>query len=210
LRTRVVLADDHVMVRQSLRALLEREGFLVLGEAADGQEAVRLVLSENPDVAIMDISMPLFNGLDAALELSGTCPKTKIILLTQHDEKPYVAQALRCGVKGYVLKNQAANDLVQAIREVCRGQVYLSPGVSRAVVEAYADPARAGGPPLSLRERQVLQLIAEGKTSKQIATLLGVSTKTVDSHRTKLMQKLDIHEIAGLARYAIRHGLLLP
>ena len=210
MRERVVLADDHAMVRQSLRALLEREGFVVLGEAADGQEAVRLVLSESPDVAVMDISMPLFNGLDAAMELSGKCPNTKIILLTQHDEKPYVAQALRCGVKGYVLKSQAANDLVQAIREVCRGQVYLSPGVSRAVVEAYAEPTRAGDPPLSLRERQVLQLIAEGKSSKQIATLLGVSAKTVESHRTKLMQKLDIHEIAGLARYAIRHGLVLP
>ena len=210
MRTRVVLADDHVMVRQSLRALLEREGFLVLGEAADGREAVRLVLSESPEVAIMDISMPLFNGLDAAMELGSTCPKTRIILLTQHDEKPYVAQALRCGVKGYVLKNQAANDLVQAIREVCRGQVYLSPGVSRAVIEAYAEPVRSSEPPLSLRERQVLQLIAEGKSTKQIATLLGVSAKTVESHRTKLMRKLDIHEIAGLARYAIRQGLVVP
>jgi two-component system, NarL family, response regulator NreC len=209
-RTRVILADDHVMVRQSLRALLEREDFLVLGEAADGREAVRLVLSTNPDVAIMDISMPLFNGLDAAMELSRTYPNTKVILLTQHDEKPYVAQALRCGVKGYVLKNQAANDLVRAVREVSRGQVYLSPGVARAVVESYADPVRANDPPLSLRERQVLQLIAEGKTTKQIAKLLGVSAKTVESHRTKLMQKLDIHEIAGLARYAIRHGLVQP
>jgi DNA-binding NarL/FixJ family response regulator len=117
---------------------------------------------------------------------------------------------LRFGVKGYVLKNQAANDLVQAIREVCRGQVYLSPGVSRAVVDAYADPAGASDALLSLRERQVLQLIAEGKTTKQIATLLGVSAKTVESHRTNLMHKLDIHEIAGLARYAIRCGLIQP
>ena len=209
MRTSVVLADDHVIVRQSLRTLLERENFLVLGEAADGQEAVRLVHSTNPDVAIMDISMPLFNGLDAAMELSSTCPKTKIILLTQHDEKPYVAQALRCGVKGYVLKNQAANDLVKAIREVCRGQVYLSPGVARAVVDAYANPSRTNDA-LSVRERQVLQLIAEGNTTKQIARLLGISAKTVETHRTKLMQKLDIHEIAGLARYAIRHGLVQP
>jgi DNA-binding NarL/FixJ family response regulator len=208
--TRVILADDHVMVRQSLRTLLEREGFLVLGEAADGQEAVRLALSSNPDVAVMDISMPLFNGLDAAMEMSRTCPKTKVILLTQHDEKPYVAQALRCGVKGYVLKNQAANDLVQAIREVCRGQVYLSPGVARAVVETYADPVRANDPALSMRERQVLQLIAEGKTTKQIAPLLGISPKTVESHRAKLMHKLDIHEIAGVARYAIGQGLVQP
>jgi DNA-binding NarL/FixJ family response regulator len=208
-RARVILADDHALVRQSLRTLLEREGFVVVGEAADGQEALRLAQRENPDVVVLDISMPLFNGLDAALQLSRTCPKIKAILLTQHDEKQYVAQALRCGIKGYVLKTQAANDLVQAIREVCRGQVYLSPGVARAVIDAYAEPPAANDA-LSVRERQVLQLIAEGKTSKQIATLLGVSAKTVDSHRTKLMQKLDIHEIAGLARYAIRHGLVRP
>lgn len=209
MRTRVILADDHALVRQSLRALLEREGFVVVGEAADGQEALRLAQSENPDVAVLDISMPLFNGVDAALELSRTCPKVRAILLTQHDEKQYVAQALRCGVKGYVLKSQAASDLVQAIREVCRGQVYLSPGVARAVIDAYAEPVGANDT-LSVRERQVLQLIAEGKTSKQIATLLGVSAKTVESHRARLMQKLDIHEIAGLARYAIRHGLVQP
>jgi DNA-binding NarL/FixJ family response regulator len=209
MRTSVILADDHAVVRQSLRALLEREDFEVLGEAADGQEAVRLTQSTNPHVAIMDISMPLFNGLDAAMHLSSSCPKTKVILLTQHDEKPYVAQALRCGVKGYVLKNQAANDLVQAIREVCSGKIYLSPGVSRAVADAFADPLRTDDA-LSLRERQVLQLIAEGNTTKQIARLLGVSAKTVESHRTNLMQKLDIHEIAGLARYAIRCGLVQP
>jgi DNA-binding NarL/FixJ family response regulator len=190
--------------------LLEREDFIVLGEAADGREAVRLVHEMNPDVAVLDISMPLFSGLDAALEISRTCTGTKVILLTQHDEKPYVAQALRCGVKGYVLKNQAAKDLVQAIHEVCRGHSYLSPGVARAVVDAYADPVSIGGPLLSLRERQVLQLIAEGKTTKQIATLLGVSAKTVESHRGKLMRKLDIHEVASLARYAIRHGLVQP
>ncbi|HEY2676348.1 MAG TPA: response regulator transcription factor [Steroidobacteraceae bacterium] len=204
--TSVILADDHAMVRQSLKVLLEREGFLVLGEAVDGKEAVRLAHSVSPDVAVMDISMPLFNGLDAALELSRTS-KTKVILLTQHDEKQYVTHALRSGVKGYVLKRQAANDLVQAIREVCRGQVYLSPGVARAVVEGYSDPAQVNKA-LSVRERQVLQLIAESKSTKQIATLLGVSVKTVESHRTKLMQKLDIHEVAGLARYAIRHGIV--
>jgi DNA-binding NarL/FixJ family response regulator len=153
--------------------------------------------------------MPQFNGLDAAVNMSSTCPKTKVILLTQHDEKPYVAQALRSGVRGYVLKSQAANDLVQAIREVCNGRVYLSPGVSRAVVDAFANPLRTDDA-LSPRERQVLQLIAEGNTTKQIARLLGVSAKTVESHRTKLMQKLDIHEIAGLARYAIRCGLVQP
>jgi DNA-binding NarL/FixJ family response regulator len=206
---RVVLADDHILVRQGVRALLEREGILVVGEASDGQEAQRLVQREDPDAAVMDISMPMFNGLDAALSLSRTHPRPKLILLTRHNEQQYVAEALRCGVRGYVLKDQAANDLVRAIREVCGGQVYLSPGVSRAVVEAYAIPGQPKDT-LSARERQVLQLIAEGKTTKEIAALIHVSAKTVETHRARLMQKLGIHEIAGLVRYAIRKGLVQP
>ena len=206
---RVVLADDHILVRQGVRALLEREGIVVVGEASDGQEARRLVQRENPDAAVLDISMPMFNGLDAALSLSSTNPRTRLILLTRHNEEQYVAEALRCGVRGYVLKDQAANDLVRAIREVCGGQVYLSPGVSRAVVEAYATPQEFKET-LSPRERQVLQLIAEGKTTKDIAVLIHVSAKTVETHRARLMQKLDIHEIAGLVRYAIRKGLVQP
>jgi len=156
---RVVLADDHILVRQGVRALLEREGIQVVGEASDGQEAQRLVLHENPDAAVMDISMPNFNGLDAALGLSRSSPRTRLILLTRHNEEQYVAEALRCGVRGYVLKDQAANDLVRAIREVCSGQVYLSPGVSRAVVEAYATPDRPRDA-LSARERQANGAIA--------------------------------------------------
>lgn len=206
---RVVLADDHILVRQGVRALLEREGIVVVGEASDGQEAQRLVQLENPDAAVMDITMPLFNGLDAALSLSRTCPRTRLILLTRHSEQQYVAEALRCGVRGYVLKDQAANDLVRAIREVCSGQVYLSPGVSRAVVDSYATPGQPKDT-LSARERQVLQLIAEGKTTKDIAVLIHVSAKTVETHRARLMQKLGIHEIAGLVRYAIRKGLVQP
>ncbi|HMI37825.1 MAG TPA: response regulator transcription factor [Steroidobacteraceae bacterium] len=206
---RVILADDHVLVRQGVRALLEREGILVVGEATDGQEAQRLVQREDPDAAVMDISMPKFNGLDAALSLSRTNPRTRLILLTRHNEQEYVAEALRCGVRGYVLKDQAASDLVRAIREVCNGQVYLSPGVSRAVVEAYATPDQPKNT-LSARERQVLQLIAEGKTTRDIAALIHVSAKTVETHRARLMQKLGIHEIAGLVRYAIRKGLVQP
>jgi DNA-binding NarL/FixJ family response regulator len=206
---RVILADDHILVRQGVRALLEREGILVVGEATDGQEAQRLVQREDPDAAVMDISMPKFNGLDAALSLSRTNPRTRLILLTRHNEQEYVAEALRCGVRGYVLKDQAASDLVRAIREVCNGQVYLSPGVSRAVVEAYATPDQPKNT-LSARERQVLQLIAEGKTTKDIAALIHVSAKTVETHRARLMQKLGIHEIAGLVRYAIRKGLVQP
>jgi two-component system, NarL family, response regulator NreC len=205
----VVLADDHALVRQGLAALLEREGFVVMGQAADGQEAVRLVQRLNPEVAVLDISMPRFNGLNAALELGRSCPRVRIILLTRHDESQYVSEALRCGVRGYVLKTQAATDLVHAIHEVCRGKVYLSPGISAAVADAYGSPARAGES-LSVRERQVLQLIAEGKTTRDIAAQMNVSVKTIESHRTNLMQKLDIHEIAGLVRYAIRNGMVQP
>jgi len=208
--TRVVLADDHVLVRQSLKSMLEREGFQVVAEASDGQEALRHVESLQPDIAVMDISMPILNGLEAARELTRCSPKTKTILLTQHDEDQYVSEALAAGVKGYVLKNQAASDLIQAIQQVSRGQVYLSPGVSRAVMEAYRSKSERPGDPLSARERQVLQLIAEGKSTKDVASLLGISVKTAESHRTRLMQKLDIHETASLVRYAVRRGIVEP
>lgn len=207
--TRVVLADDHVLVRQCLRVLLERDGFAVVGEAGHGRDAVRIVRHEHPDVAVLDIGMPLFNGLDAAAELGQLCPDVKLIMLTHHDEAPYVSRALRSGIKGYVLKNQAATELTHALRLVCAGQVYLSPGVARAVTEAYASLGD-GGDALSTRERQVLQLIAESKSTKAIAALIGISTKTVESHRTKLMRKLGIHDTAGLVRYAIRKGVVPP
>jgi DNA-binding NarL/FixJ family response regulator len=205
---RIVLADDHVLVRQSLKSLLEREGFQVAGEASDGQEGVRQVEALHPDIAVLDISMPILNGLDAAREMSRTSPKTKTILLTQHDEGQYISEALEAGVKGYVLKSQVANDLLLAIRQVSRGQVYLSPGVSRGVMEAYRSKSEKSKNPLTLRERQVLQLIAEGKSTKDVASLLGISVKTAESHRTRLMQKLDIHETASLVRYAVRQGIV--
>jgi two-component system, NarL family, response regulator NreC len=207
---RVVLADDHHLVRQGLKALLEREGFQVAGEASDGQEALRLVPNVCPDVAILDISMPILNGLDAARELKKYSPRTKTILLTQHDEDQYVTEALRAGVRGYVLKNQATTDLVHAIQQVCRGEIYLSPSISRTVVEAFLSKTALPTDPLTSRERQVLQLIGEGKSSKEIAALLGISIKTAESHRTRLMRKLDIHEVASLVRYAIRRGLVQP
>jgi DNA-binding NarL/FixJ family response regulator len=207
---RVVLADDHQLVRQSLKALLEREGFQVAAEASDGQEALRLVPNVCPDVAILDISMPILNGLDAARELKKSSPRTKTILLTQHDEDQYVTEALRAGVRGYVLKNQAATDLVHAIQQVCRGEIYLSPSISRTVVEAFLSKTALPTDPLTSRERQILQLIGEGKSSKEIAALLGISIKTAESHRTRLMRKLDIHELASLVRYAIRRGLVQP
>ena len=206
--TRVLLADDHALIRQGLKALLEKQGIQVVTEASDGQEAVRLAEKTQPEVAILDITMPLLNGVDAARELIKSTPKTKVSLLTQHDEDQYVTEALRAGVKGYVLKSQAAEDLVHAIREVCKGSVYLSPGISRAVVAAYLSKTYVSPDPLSMRERQVLQLVGEGKSTKDIALQLGISVKTAESHRARLMRKLDIHETASLVRYAIRRGLI--
>ena len=203
----VLLADDHLIICQSLKATLEREGFQVVGEAADGREAVRLARELHPDAAVLDVSMPLLNGLDAAREIHETCARTRTILLTVHAEEPYVLQALQVGVRGYVLKSQAVTDLVRALQEVCRGAIYLSPGVSAALVEAYRTKKDVRDP-LTSREREVLQLVAEGKTTKEIASILGVSVKTAESHRTHVMQKLDIHETAGLVRYAIRQGLI--
>ncbi len=207
---RIVLADDHTLVRQGLKSLLEREKFQVIAEASDGQEAVALAEAHHPDIAVIDISMPILNGIDAAREVGRSCPKTKTILLTQHEEDQYIREALEAGVKGYVLKNQAASDLVHAIQQVSRGQFYLSPGVSRAVMEAYRTRSDSPADPLTARERQVLQLIAEGKSTRDAASLLGISVKTAESHRMRLMQKLDIHETASLVRYAVRRGLVQP
>jgi len=207
---RVVLADDHTLVRQGLRSLLEREGIQVVGEAQDGQELVQLAGKHSPDVAVIDIGMPLLNGVDAARELKRAAPNTKAILLTRHDEDEYLIEALRAGAKGYLLKNQAASDLVHAIHLVCRGQIYLSPGMSTVVVGAYLSKAELPVDPITSREREVLQLVAEGKSTKDIASLLGISVKTADSHRSRLMRKLDIHEVATLVRYAVRKGLVQP
>jgi two-component system, NarL family, response regulator NreC len=207
---RILLADDHALIRQGIRALLEKHGYQIVAEASDGQETLRSVMEANPDVAIVDISMPVLNGVDTARELRKSCPRTKVILLTQHDEEQYVTESLRAGVKGYVLKNQAGSDLVHAIQDVCRGSVYLSPNISRAVVDAYLSKSYVAPDPLSGRERQVLQLVGEGKSTKDIAAQLGISVKTAESHRARLMKKLDIHETASLVRYAIRNGLIQP
>jgi DNA-binding NarL/FixJ family response regulator len=207
---RIVLADDHVLVREGLRSLLEREGCQVLAEASDGLQALREVDSHKPDIAVLDITMPSLNGLDAAREVARTFPKTKTILLTQHDEDQYVLKALEAGVSGYVLKSQAAGDLLDAIRNISKGQIYLSPGISRTLLDAYRSKSAMPRDRLTVRERQVLQLIAEGKSTKETATLLGITVKTAESHRTRLMQKLDIHETASLVRYAVRNGIVQP
>jgi two-component system response regulator NreC len=207
---RVLLADDHAVVRHGLRSLLEKEGYVVIAEASDGRDAVRQAADARPDIAILDVSMPMMNGMDAARELTKILPDLKVILLTRHDEPQYVTAALRAGVKGYVLKSQAANELVQAIEEVRRGTIYVSPQISRPAMETHLSLAPLRTDPLTPRERQVLQLVGEGKSTKDVAQLLGISIKTAESHRARLMRKLDIHETAGLVRYAIRHGLVQP
>jgi two-component system, NarL family, response regulator NreC len=208
--TRVLLADDHALIRQALKALLETRGFQVVSEAADGQEVLRSVEKTQPDIAIIDIAMPILNGVDAAREMRKSAPKTKVILLTQHYEDQYVLEALRAGVKAYVLKSQATEDLVHAIQAVCRGSVYFSSSISRTLVDAYLSKSSDSTDPLSGRERQVLQLVGEGKSTKDIAVRLGISAKTAESHRAHLMKKLGIHETASLVRYAIRSGLIQP
>lgn len=207
---RVVLADDHLIVRQGLRLLLEKEHIQVLGEAADGLEALRLIQTTVPDIAVLDLDMPLMDGLSALRETTRISPKTRAIILTRHMEEPYAIEALRAGARGYVLKTQAGVDLVSAVKHVYRGEVYLSPRVSQVVVEGFFTKGEASRCTLSPRERQVLQLVGEGHSTKEIATLLSISVKTADTHRTKLMEKLDIHQIAGLVRYAIRSGLVEP
>ncbi|HET8887698.1 MAG TPA: response regulator transcription factor [Candidatus Angelobacter sp.] len=205
---RVLIADDHEMFRQGLRVLLEEEGFQFVAEASNGREAVQLCEQHHPEVAILDIGMPLLNGIFAAREIIKSNPRTKVVLLTQHTEDQMVLESLRSGVTGYVLKTRASSELVHALRAVCRGEMYLTQSISRTVVQAFLTKDSLPERPLSDRERQVLQLVAEGKTNKEIASLLGISVNTAESHRTNLMEKLDIHDTAGLVRYALRNGVI--
>jgi DNA-binding NarL/FixJ family response regulator len=208
----VVLADDHPIFRQGLRSLLEKEGFSIVGEGADGFEATKLAEKFHPDVMVLDFSMPRLNGLDAAKEILRISPRSKIILLTVHREEQYVLEAMAAGVKGYVLKSEAATGLVDAIREVYRGNAYLSPQIAQFAIDSALMRCVDGAPAevLSPRELQVLQLIAEGNTTREIATRLNLTVKTAESYRTALMAKLEIHETASLVRYAVRRGLVRP
>jgi two-component system response regulator NreC len=205
---RVFLADDHRVVREGIRLLLEREGFEVVGEASDGHAAVTMCGRLQPEVAILDIAMPLLNGIDAARKILNYSPKTKIVLLTMYIDSCYVLAGLRAGISGYVHKSSGASSLVEAIEAVCRSETYLSPGVSHAVVQAYLSSAPTPPDPLSGREREVLQLVAEGKNMKEIGAALGISGRTAESHRARIMGKLDIRDVAGLVRYAITEGLI--
>jgi len=207
---RVMVADDHPVVRQGLKFMLAREGFAVVAEAVDGRDALRQSEGTHPEVAVLDLAMPGLNGIDTAREIMRISPGTKTIILTQHTEEPYILEALRAGVHGYVLKSQAVSDMIQAIRDVHRGRLYLSPAISNVVVGAYREHGELPRDPLTPREREVLQLIAEGKSTKQVAEALGITVKTAESHRSRIMSKLQIHEKAGLVRYAIKRGLIQP
>ena len=211
-RVRVLLADDHQLVRSGLRALLESlPDVEIVGDTGDGREAVELTATRRPDIVLMDIAMPGLNGLEATAELQKSSPQTRIIILSMHAGAEYVAEAFHAGASGYMLKSCTPGELELAIAAVARGEVWLSPGVSRRVVHGYRDAsARRGKVRASLtpRQRETLQLIAEGKSTKQIAGILGVSVKTIETHRAQLMDRLEIYDVAGLVRYAIRHGLV--
>lgn len=205
---RVVLADDHVVLRQGVRALLERHGLEVVAEASDGRAAIEVARELEPDVAVLDIMMPLLNGIDAARQIVEACPRTQVVMLTALEQERLVTDAVRAGVRGFVLKTQAGEDLAQAIEQVARGGFYVGAGVSQAVVEACRAAAAADRGRLTSRERQVVQLVAEGKSTKQVAALLAITPKTAEFHRTRVMKKLNVHDVAGLVRYAIREGLI--
>ncbi|MCE9637922.1 MAG: response regulator transcription factor [Planctomycetes bacterium] len=208
---KILLVDDHRLFRDGLRPLLGRErGFEVVGEAGDGTEAVRLVASLAPDVVLMDVTMPGLSGIEATRAIVANHPTTKVVILTMHADKRYVTEALKAGASGYLLKDAAFSDLVQALRIVEDGRIHLSPRVAEMVVEDYAHLARQSPPsegPLSTREREVLQAMAAGHSTKEIAFHLGISVKTAETHRRQIMEKLDLHSVAELTKYAIREGL---
>ncbi len=203
-----VIADDHCMFRQAIRSLLEDEGFEVLGEASNGHEAVKLVARHSPQLALLDYGMPMLNGSFAAAEILKRSPDTQVVLLTMYDDETFALDAVRSGVRGYVLKEQAAQELVAALRQVLSGSIYLSPNISESVVTALLSKKEQPSDLLTPREKQVLQLIAEGKTTKDIASVLHLSVKTAESHRSNIMNRLNVHNVASLVRYAIRHGMI--
>jgi DNA-binding NarL/FixJ family response regulator len=211
---RVVLADDHTLVRAGLRGLLEGiQGVEVIGEAEDGHEAVHMVSELQPDVALLDVGMPGLNGLDAAAQVLRSEPRVRVLILSMHNAEEYVLRALRAGCAGYLLKRSAVSELEIAVRAVARGETYLSPSVSKQVVDDYvgrtggqADPLDA----LTPRQREILQLVAEGHTSKEIAERLRLSFKTIEAHRAQIMERLGLGDVTALVRFAVRVGLITP
>lgn len=208
-KIRILLADDHRMVRKGFRLILESEDDLeVVGEAGDGRQAVEMALSLKPDVVVMDVTMPDWNGIEATRQLRTQAPNIKVLALSVHRDGVYVREIVRAGAEGYILKESADTELLTAVREVADGNSYLSPEVAGAVLKDYRKHASNPLDLLSAREREILQFIAEGKTNKDIATQLNLSIYTVDGHRTRIMEKLSLHSIGELVRFAVRHGLV--
>jgi DNA-binding NarL/FixJ family response regulator len=215
LKTRILLADDHTVVRQGLRFILDSEPDIeVVAEASNGNEAVARALKDDIDLAILDIAMPTMTGLQAARELSKRRPDLKMLILSMHDDEGYLYEALRAGTSGYVLKSVADRDLVAAVRAAMRGEPFLYAGAERALVRDYVQAARAGEvppeDPLTPREQQIVKLIAESNTNRQIAELLTISEKTVETHRANILEKLGMRDRVELTRYAIRRGFVEP
>jgi two-component system, NarL family, response regulator NreC len=208
-RIRILLADDHAVVRQGFRMILNAQPDMeIVGEAGNGREAVELTEKLKPDVVVMDVAMPELNGIEATRRIADSVPHARVIALSMHKDSVYVREVLRAGARGYLLKESGAGDLVSAVRAVARGEAYLSPVVSDAVLDDYRRHVTNPIDLLTSREREVLQMLAEGKTNKEIATILNLSVYTVDAHRGHIMEKLNLHSINELVRFAVRNGLI--
>ena len=208
-RIRILLADDHAVVRQGFKLILSAQPDMeIVGEAGNGREATQLAEELRPDVVVMDVAMPELNGIEATRRLSVSAPHTRVVALSMHKDSVYVREILRAGARGYLLKDSPAGDLVSAVRLVASGESYLSPAVSNAVLDDYRKHVTNPIDLLSSREREVLQMLAEGKTNKEIAVVLNLSVYTVDAHRGRIMEKLNLHSINELVRFAVRNGLV--
>jgi DNA-binding NarL/FixJ family response regulator len=208
-RIRILLADDHAVVRQGFKMILDAQADMeIVGQAANGRQAVDLAEQLRPDVVVMDVSMPELNGIEATRRLASSLPHARVIALSMHKDSVYVREILRAGARGYLLKDSGAADLVAAIRAVASGESYLSPAVSNAVLDDYRRHATNPIDLLTSREREVLQLLAEGKTNKEIAGVLNLSVYTVEAHRGRILEKLNLHSIGELVRFAVRSGLI--
>ena len=211
----VLLAEDHAVVRQGLRSLLSAEPDIeVVGEAGNGRQAIQMAREMRPDVVVMDIAMPLLNGLEATCQIIGDGIPTRVLILSSYADDEYVHQLTEAGASGYLVKQTAAIDLIKAVREIARGNAYFSPSILKRLLELYRESSAKGrllrrrSEYLTSRENEVLQMVAEGHVNKQIAAVLNLSIKTVEKHRQQLMDKLNIHDVAGLTRYAISHGVV--
>ncbi len=213
-KIRIALADDHKLMRSGLRVLLEQQSdFAVVGEASDGREAVALVDAQKPDVLVMDIGMPNLNGIEAAAQITQAHPEMSIVMLSMHSDESYVLRALKAGAKGYLLKDSAETDLIRAVRSVAESKSFFSPAVSKVLLDDYVRKLKRSGTEdpydlLTPREREVLQLVAEGKSNKDVANLLNLSVYTVETHRSNIMEKLNLHGVPELILYAVRKGII--